>query len=876
MSNPWQLAEWPISSGDEISWRHFEDLRRYIYIKRFGRSLPQDYENPVTNATWATFVDSYFPVLPAPSSFPLDYWSPGWWKLFNVAFKHSSMDKADLFSCYYEPGFTTRQALIDNPPIFPDGTFNSGKWRYAADNTKYRDFDEQSGRRIVRRYTMGSGDDESSTYLSDIEAYRYLPKSCRPNDQQHLIQYSDTDRKIPHLDWLELNWQYVTQPSSLGPNYTITGNKTDPPANSYYETKIPFVGDAEFVPLSGREYAMPDGDPGGDAGEGQSDTLPKYWCEGKQAYFDPKLCYAYQNQVEQIVSLGEWYLEVDESTPWGSAFVANYNHSRYPYTPTWPDYVEATTISGDVYRTRYGGYYWESFGLTDPPSTPNWWKIGYNYEDTIIEPTHVSMNDERWGCNGSGFELALFIIGNYDWYFCTEHKYWPAWVRENRYLESQLADPPTEIELEGYYPTPAGTWRRTHKYTFGRPRGIDKMLPGDVEPDKYHYRGDDWNIPYWPDFITERGYTWSRDGAGDIWLTNTPLGTPSSPDWFQLQVVHFWPGTFTPPGHAPGNEEAYLTEEQIAEIKDRHEAVPDEKESRKRYEMRAQMLNDLWLILNLTDKFYADATVVAAYKQFLNDTQYNSSLLSSAYSGARASVVVDMANDPLDYPTWNWLSSAPTTQGITVQTNKRGLPYDDWSVYVNSCRGCLGAIRIYFDTTTALPPNQRIYARMTVIPSCSADIYTPSSRLSKQSVYFSIGSGFTLKVPVFNNTPFAGANDVGTGLWETWGGKPDGSIKGRNVLIPLALSEGIWNAAGNTVYFPIHWATGSPIPLDDGLPDSVDYTIGSALLKQIVGGGGIILEYNNLFDLDLEERHLQYTIVAEDDEKFNDEGELNE
>jgi len=789
MAYSWQQAVWPIPEHTEITSAHFEDLRRYIFKHRFKDAVEYDYTAPLTEATWEAWVTNYFS---GAGVFPLNYNGALFTLLFNVVFQGVG-GVADLYSCYTSGSFATITSLKNNPPVI-NGVFNSGYWKYAADPRRYRDFDEQSGRYIVRRYTAGTG----ITQLSVTPANRYLPKQCQPEDQKPLIQYDDTERKIPDLSWLELNWQYLTQPSTLGPNFIVTGYFDD--SNDYYELKLPWAGDAEASNLSlgGWQYALPDGDPGLGLEDVPADVLPQLWVDTLQSKFDPKLCYAYQNHVEQVVSYG-WLFQIIPGTEWGDAYIENWN-------------------------TLYGeDYLWERYG-----------------------PMFAGGEDDMWGCNCSTFELLLTILGSYDWYWDDSvFVNWNRVIYEDKMHEEHLAGypgNPTPAMVEARCPTPAGTWRKTWRYTCGRPKWATIMLPGTETPTGYDY-----------------------DDYSDFWT--------------------HWPGIFVPAGKAPTEENPLYT----SSLNERHGAVGYDKNYRPTYESCRMMMNDMWSLLEMVNLYYVEGSFNLYGVQYTSDAHNNNATSLAAYNVIAADIWAKYALDAGVY-----------VEGGTVAIGQEVSCFYDgalWDSSVGSSRVYAGQIRITVSGNEAIIDQFRertILAIVYITPYVEMDWGETSNieTFTKQTLETTIG-GYSTSIPTFQaiywerpETPPVGTTRPSTpGLYDTipdefydWGGWYDDPSNawrvGKEALVALDMSRA--EESGGVFIIPIVFEPPLP-PMTDHTGVPLNFTArsrGRADLTVATNfpGFGIILPPEE--DIDMTERHVAYTHIPIDDEKFNDTGYL--
>jgi hypothetical protein len=449
MSYDWEIegGTFPIEQGTEVSWKHFETLRRMCFLKLnpyAGQEAYYNYYDPYyTPSTWSDYIATFTGV-----SFPWTYESSPYSTFFRVAYQTPDMSSPDLFTLNgIEIG--SMSVLQNNPPmIYVNGEYvlNTTYWLYTVDYNRYSDFDQYSGRWIVRTYTAAA-----ETFLSKVESWRYLPAQVGPKHQRTYAKYADTEREIPRLKYAETNYQHLTQPSSMGPKFSVTKIWE----GGYYK----WVKDGKVnAGLSGYDYAWDGGDPP-QGGTPPFDALPFFGKKTNQHYYDSKLCAAFQSFIEYVCSANNWILPIDLDTPQGQEYKRNYDGAH-------------------------------NVGQTDPDEL-------VNYNGTWPYPTTARMDDPFWGCNRSAFELALWLTTDYDWY----------WLGEKYYKPEAVMDRWTDVDrgiytaqqMQGYCPLPDGCWRRTWQYSLGRPRYAGIMAPSSYSPPVVEY--EDYQVsspwPYW-------------------------------------------------------------------------------------------------------------------------------------------------------------------------------------------------------------------------------------------------------------------------------------------------------------------------------------------------------------------------------------------
>jgi len=109
----------------------------------------------------------------------------------------------------------------------------------------YHDWDLNSGRYDVRDTDL------------DVASSRFFPRQVDPSYQRPRVKYTDTERIIPHLQWVEKLWKHVSQPSSMGAIFTMEA-KNDGFGNYDYGV---FYGD-QNLGTNGGEYALISSEPG--------------------------------------------------------------------------------------------------------------------------------------------------------------------------------------------------------------------------------------------------------------------------------------------------------------------------------------------------------------------------------------------------------------------------------------------------------------------------------------------------------------------------------------------------------------------------------------------------------------------------------------
>ena len=497
----WEEADWPIKKGDEVLANYFEDLRKRIWllfnqaagivniIEMYGLSTPLNGDQPV-----------YIP-------YTLDNWAAGW--AFGgtrnpgelvVAFQ----DVTGQTDIYINSTGFTQEAIILHPPVNAAGQIDEHYWKLGANPNKYHHCDFNAG-----RPTIGA----SNRWL-----IRYHPASppdvC---DWPHYICREHAYRMYPR----QVDFLHQIPPIKEGSIITQRTKKVG--VKNEYITKHPVTHwsrSLDYDPyhkcIKGRrlnEYTLSYGEP-------YKTALPV-----GQNWIDPLIDEAYQDQAIRACESSplfvwfadeEWienfiHYNADDWTDddgggdkdWaygGIVYVSGYNPGdNYPEDCFYICKKDHTASPGLPKKpgTAAGADYWET-----PAYQPKY--IDHNIEFPFMQDVFgdeivtgkwnfdLLSSAEYWDCNGSSFELALKNIGRYDWYFDTGHPYVPWWVYKNTYGSPN--DPPN-------YPLPRGTWRRTWKYSMGRPCHPETKVPYLLWPGEL---GDP------PGYWTERSQIYKR------------------------------------------------------------------------------------------------------------------------------------------------------------------------------------------------------------------------------------------------------------------------------------------------------------------------------------------------------------------------------
>jgi len=529
MTFSWQNAELPISAGEGINWKHFESIRKLVWLSWLGldAGADPDYlttDNPeaVTDTGWAAYAGG-IGSLP----YPYGVYAGELNELVYIC-TVGGETIADVYGNYVE---MSRTVLIANPPVFADGTFNSAKWRKVASFNYYHDWDKNSGRYFVRSNTNGMG---GTRYLTDMPAHTFLPKQVDPKWQLNRVKYDDTERKICKRKYLEIDRSHITQLATMGPKYYFIWYYDQ----EWFRRKKSGFSDVTF-PDYGGQYTHDHPEPALGSGYNRN----------------RKLCDAYQSAVEHILSLGQWYVKVSEGTAWGQAYIANWA-GMYP-TADW-DSETPYTASIDT-KVKYGGKVWicikSNTGQAPTEYTPiyeGYWRPYLITDGTSGLPDYAPADDELWGCNCSSFELALWMYGKHDWYFEPSMSYVPiAYSTGVLYLRAYAAsEGANSTQIDAAYPLPiAGTWRRCFRHTLG-PLGT-VMMPGESDPINQTYSTfqdfsafDGMDPPlevescWWPGIFRAENAGYTLEGADEILIAkrHDPALTVDSNEYYEIVV----------------------------------------------------------------------------------------------------------------------------------------------------------------------------------------------------------------------------------------------------------------------------------------------------------------------------------------------------
>ena len=421
----WQNAQWPLKSGEEITADHFEDLRKWMWILQDVSRGTYYYDYSVDTNFREAHSNTIFP-----GHITVIYHGHRWKNSITIP----------------PNGLLT----IPNPPdnVHPEpGVWitSNAAWQMVVDEDYYHNYDRNSPKRYLTTDDRGSMDDPEfgpSLILNIInqEGWKQLPRQLDPIENLPPIVYQDTGNvRWQRKSKVEFNRRYVTQPQSLGAVFTNMA-LTSTRSGNYLRT-VDFINWDAITPnpyirfVYGNQYAH-DSNQCGKAGPITDDILPQYLHDDYQWYWNPKVCDAYQNFAELIISINgsfKWPVDDDYRANWSAYFGTDWDPSS--------EHEE----NGDTYRCH----------------------------------EYAELHDPFWGCNGSALELVLKKMGRFDWYFDTKHPYIPTHFMAK--MQKEAAENQESLDEvmyrwglmdyspeSGYTPKIKGTWRRTWKRSMGR------------------------------------------------------------------------------------------------------------------------------------------------------------------------------------------------------------------------------------------------------------------------------------------------------------------------------------------------------------------------------------------------------------------------
>ena len=329
-----------------------------------------------------------------------------------------------------------------------------GKWIRTFVPWYYHHYDKNAHRFYVDHAITDLG----LIYPWITESHRFLPQQIDPSEQEVPVKYLNTSRVAWNLEGdknAELTAEHVTIKNDMGAIAAIEEDRNYSVAGAGYDNRHLAV--EQYLP-----HDMVDA-----FGYSVTRLQPEPEVEEGAEYMSPKMAKllkdfaCYQAMVEYYISKEYW------SWPTNSDYESN-----------WLDHYKLYTdpMSGTSEK------YWE---------TRNWnpERIGHEVNAWEDQPSIAYMRDSHWGENGSTFELALSLHGEYDWFYDHENPYYGdlLYARE-KYGENSAPlfvppppggltryerdDTPVQVDnvndyVDKTYPLPIGTWRKTWRHSFG-------------------------------------------------------------------------------------------------------------------------------------------------------------------------------------------------------------------------------------------------------------------------------------------------------------------------------------------------------------------------------------------------------------------------
>lgn len=492
MGASFEQANWSLTDTSEISHKHFEDLRKYIWVS-YNKSrglFDIDIwfgENLADVAAWEV-------------EYPGDANPTIYYYLGELQVQY----KGELFGNSVS---MSDSQVHNNPPLDDDGELDESYWVRLANPNLYHHFDYNSGRYVMIYHADNAYQNEHCCFLP---AYKWLPQQTDPQEQRYPIypkswvigsEYkkgiytrslgtpwlsylcikdhtADSDNQPKVGDDWETYWLRV--PTSPVPwkedplSYFIAGrycindgteylcilthlihDYTEPGVGLYWETywteedctdkiirrydlieikaeHITELPIAQFMRTWALASMLP-GNPSEYTVGGQEPVDDKI--ENNQVRKNQLMCNAYQDCVTTAIDRCSGFL------------------------------AKATAFFINNWETRT----WQG-GLRNPP-------LVHDPSTEADHPEYDTIGKAWWGCNASAYEYCLKKMGHYDWYWSTT-PYVPKWLHNEHYCDQPIDD----VALK--YPMPCGCWRRTWKWSFGRVGTT--MYPGNGDPPEYY------------------------------------------------------------------------------------------------------------------------------------------------------------------------------------------------------------------------------------------------------------------------------------------------------------------------------------------------------------------------------------------------------
>ena len=741
--NHWHLTGMRIGPHSEIGWKYFETIRRALFVRfwRYAGINPPEVPGVlnITLSGWSTFVNGL------PDS---DFDSPG---APPGKYKVMLTDVGDEQIYANRVYFDRKTDMLNMPPI--SGGEVTAWWKPIASPHIYAEFDQTSGKSRIELYEKGSKPEPPlGTYKHfyvDLPAWRWLPKQLHPLKQRKPVD--DGQGGLIHLKrYVEPNRRYIAQNAAAGTRHTLTVEKAGSAYNLVKEVDGVKISVSEaYGGLEGGRYTNIYAEPGMSDTAYHNDSLPRqsagqnYGSKGtaNQWGFEPKICASYQEMIGYCAERLPWVWPILPDTPQGAEFIRNFNGERFGWADLWTPGVYET---GDV--VRWPDNAGQMCGWTATPFTgqtsqepgddaSDWEKI-YPYGYGLIpgrnppDPIAAYMDDERWGCNGSATELALWITSNtdglYDWVYDTDKPFAPMQVLKFRCKELHGYPLPSDQSINNAYPLAHGNWHRCWP-GMGWPKNIDPdngglVLPGvryvtdwhegidyaagvrrygqtltqgeqstDVyrckvahtsTMDTYPGGGGNWQTYWEPIFNFQKNVIPPNDGLyhpyQDFTLSDQTIAAGAGVIWQRL----FWPGLYNKEQPTVDYAALDINAEDIEQMHRRHNRaiIVDGVDA---YEVSYQQVKALWDVLSCL--VYIEDMSVSITLQ--SRTAQIGSTYPPSYgsSGAAWNALVQTALATIDSAEWVNLGGIPygTSPNLYLQPHNQF----GWTGYVNGING---------------------------------------------------------------------------------------------------------------------------------------------------------------------------------------------
>lgn len=511
---------WPLSSGEEVSSEHFEQIRKNIWLIEHPCAGNIDttikYGKWVGNSSTFQYVEYTYQ--------NWDDWNVGADYHYGspiVKFRWGpGADEVDIFIWNSEG---TGEKINQNPPVM-GGQLNRNFWLLGVDPNKYSHWNKNAGRPDIgaeHRYIFRDQGDHFYIEEPDgpgwcygyWEAWRELPVHTNPFEQIPHIKQGGVDEARHYPAEQEKDW-ITKQIRPVMERKYKDGFVGDPPTFWVHNE------DRETV----SEYVYTKGDPVGSMQIGPDRIDPKY----NQALQD-RVIHCIERNYQYLKAVDdEWKQSFNFSSTYGQNIDPDYDNGcccvenyRETYRGTWTYSPSGWYYKGEIV---YHNFYWYrciqdqyADGADDAPDTAggeDYWAKPRHQPDYIdSDPIYIQFASYLFNCNCSAFEKVLKCIGNYDWYWAEEKEYqfderyeerpaMPWWLYQKYYYLMTLhrADPDAGWgkKAEERWPLPVGCWRKVWRYTMcwdhdrevGQKGRLGKVIDIDGEKVSMMWPGD--------------------------------------------------------------------------------------------------------------------------------------------------------------------------------------------------------------------------------------------------------------------------------------------------------------------------------------------------------------------------------------------------